>query len=917
MTINSKIRELDISICETIDKLHMERGLLSQNILARLRTFTEFINLKVYIEEKKINIINVNDAKNDIDAANKYVKSRGNLKFLWKLHSYLQISVSHNDYDKENSESLMLKYCEYLLKIKKFLKKNYNIDVLYNINKLLNNTESNLKEYYQKILKKLLENKTVESNNNFDKICYIEKIKPFFSENEIFYEVTFIEARDWTSKFDRVIAFTKHEILKNYSVKLSIRNSNIDIINKIMPISIIDSWEVSIRPCEINNFGVIFGKYLKISRSNKEYYEIMKFLTKTGFNLLNIIELDEEYYIKYKDKILKNINKNKIEIFNLLDICRDFIKKNLKGANIIRYLLYQMNNKIIKQQTSKESCDRLSNLFLKMGCKPFDDIPFSFALKDHNPKISDLFECIDTKDREHEFLAHFIKNNADNKGKIFNLISEFKGSLKPLNLIEKYNKSLYKTFKDRQIIKKYKEYLYIEEYASNTVNIIKKLKEYSLLGTRDYTSSIVSWLKSNNSLKIDSNQKKEILKQMFENSKVAFIYGPAGTGKSTLINYISYFFKNSKKLYLANTNPAIENLKRKVMVSDSDLNCEFMTIFKFLNKKNFEKKYDLLVIDECSCVNNKDMFNILINATFEFLILVGDLYQIESILFGNWFNIAKKFIPKKSIFELTDQYRTNNKELLEFWNKVRNHNEMIIEHIVKNNYFKTLDNSIFVKENDDEIILCLNYDGLYGINNLNKFLQENNPSLPIRWGLKTYKIGDPVLFNESNRFAPLIYNNLKGKIVNIEIIDEKIQFDVEIDIIINEFQANNVGLKLIGKSLNNNSIVQFLVDEYKDNSDDDEYNELGNIIPFQIAYAISIHKAQGLEYNSVKIVITDEIYELITHNLFYTAITRTKEKLKIYWTPDTQDKIIKNFSKKTNNIDYRLLSTKYNLPFEE
>lgn len=40
------------------------------------------------------------------------------------------------------------------------------------------------------------------------------------------------------------------------------------------------------------------------------------------------------------------------------------------------------------------------------------------------------------------------------------------------------------------------------------------------------------------------------------------------------------------------------------------------------------------------------------------------------------------------------------------------------------------------------------------------------------------------------------------------------------------------------------------------------------IVPFQIAYAVSIHKAQGLEYDSVKIVITDEVEELVTHNIF-------------------------------------------------
>ena len=70
---------------------------------------------------------------------------------------------------------------------------------------------------------------------------------------------------------------------------------------------------------------------------------------------------------------------------------------------------------------------------------------------------------------------------------------------------------------------------------------------------------------------------------------------------------------------------------------------------------------------------------------------------------------------------------------------------------------------------------------------------------------------------------------------------------------------------------------------YKNKStDEDDDNVSKNMMPFQIAYAVSIHKAQGLEYDSVKIIITDDIDELITHSIFYTAITRAREKLKIY-----------------------------------
>ena len=71
---------------------------------------------------------------------------------------------------------------------------------------------------------------------------------------------------------------------------------------------------------------------------------------------------------------------------------------------------------------------------------------------------------------------------------------------------------------------------------------------------------------------------------------------------------------------------------------------------------------------------------------------------------------------------------------------------------------------------------------------------------------------------------------------------------------------------------------------------------------------MSIHKAQGLEYDSVKIVITNETEERITHNIFYTAITRTKNKLKIYWSPETEKSVLERFEVKNSNKDAYLLA---------
>lgn len=111
-------------------------------------------------------------------------------------------------------------------------------------------------------------------------------------------------------------------------------------------------------------------------------------------------------------------------------------------------------------------------------------------------------------------------------------------------------------------------------------------------------------------------------------------------------------------------------------------------------------------------------------------------------------------------------------------------------------------------------------------------------------------------------------------------------------------------------SSNGNSVIRFSVSKRKStDEDDDTYSN--SFVPFQVAYAVSIHKAQGLEYSSVKVILTDEIGELITHSIFYTAITRAKEHLKIYWSPETENKILSGFKGKGNKRDLALLKSKY------
>lgn len=902
LNIDIAILNTDKVICDNISTFGADnRGLLSQNILSQLRNYVEYIAQKIYANGSDIDPNNYELKTQSIT----YIKTNSNYRFLVKFHDLLQKASSHYTLDENGSVRLMLKYYEYLLRVRSFLKQTYNLNVLHNLEEFPLDLDPKLTEYYQKISKKIDKPSANPRYSQYSDRYYIQKIKPFFVDSRIYYEVTYTVANDNISKFDRVIAFTKLELSDNYAVKLSVRNESIDVLGKQVPIQIIDNWETSIRRCELNNYARIIDPSTSIGTGTNEFKEIMRFLTETRMSLVELLTSPDSYYLWVKSVATQRSRTT--NFFDILDKSRDLILNQQSGSNVIRYLLHKLNNRILKNQYKPIPCAYLSNLRLLPGATPFDNMPFATSLVNHNPRIYDLLECIDTDNREHEFLARFIRNNEEKNGVMFTPVAELSKFGDVHELIRTFNNRLYNSKRQQaRRLQIYKDHVYIIGSAESAINIIRKLMALSENGIKGYTNSVESWLHNEN-YHIDSEEKEISLKEMFKESSVAMIYGSAGTGKSTLINHISNFFNDRDKIYLANTNPAVDNLRRKVKAE----NRETKTIKKFLSSYNLHKKCDILFIDECSTVSNKDMNDILTQAQFKLLVLVGDIYQIESIMFGNWFNVVRYFLPKSSITELTKPYRTTNDDLLLVWDRVRNIDDAILEPVVKKQYSVDLEDSIFKHSDDDEIVLCLNYDGLYGINNVNRFLQSNNSNPPVEWGINIYKINDPILFNESERFAPLIYNNMKGKIVGIDKQNDKIWFEIELDIAINEWDAESYDFDLIGESDSGNSIIGFWVNKYRSSDEDD--SSLDTAISFQVAYAVSIHKAQGLEYNSVKIVITNEVEELITHNIFYTAITRAKEKLKIYWSPETEKRVLSNMSSRNYSKDANLLATMYGL----
>src|SRR5680860_398910 len=798
--VDEQIKTSNELICKNIQKITPDEiGFYSGNILNELRTLVEVVAVKIS-GETEYNHDMFNNIKSNVI---------GKYKFLSQFHQLLQKSSSHFSEIGENAQRLILKYYVYLLEIKKLLKEKYNLDVLENIDDYPITFDSDLQEYYEKIAEKI--NKTYAKTKllEYPDSYYIEKIKPFPVGYEIYYEVTFKLATDYTSKFDRKIAFTKIKLLSNYAVKFTrVREDFIDILDREISTVIINDYEVSIRPCEINNFGRIFNVSNSITRT-KEYHNLMVFMKRYYLNLLDIAHFNDDKFKEFQNYILDGVKSFKI--IETLGFARVVVKQNSSGSNILRYLLYVMNNNIIKSQYNipRQQNMNLSNLNLHNKTIPFDKIPYSFSLPHHNPRIFDLINCISLENRECELFARFIKNNSESNGQLYTDEKSIKSFEEVDNLIEKYNNKLWPGHKPKACLEKNKGHIYIHGYEKYVIEIIRKIIDLSETGFKGHSKAVKSWLLNTKHI-IDDDVKKEFLINMFEDSKVALVYGSAGTGKTTMIEHVVNFFadKDSKQTLLATTHPEKKNLKKRIKVG----NAHFSTINKFLNNNDFET--DILIIDECSTVSNEDMYNILKQSSFKLLVLVGDIYQIESIRFGNWFALLKYFCEDCSI-ELSETRRTKDSELLGFWNSVRNLEVDIEERIIRNNYAKTLDNSIFDKTDKDEIILCLNYDGLYGINNINKLLQENNPEETIKWSVDTYKIGDPVLFNDVQREAwwNIIYNNLKGVIKNIQKEfdrggkEEKIIFDIEIDDILSEFDVANTGIEILDGETEDKSII--------------------------------------------------------------------------------------------------------------
>ncbi len=438
--------------------------------------------------------------------------------------------------------------------------------------------------------------------------------------------------------------------------------------------------------------------------------------------------------------------------------------------------------------------------------------------------------------------------------------------------LDKFNNYLVSLAKLKKIIIEDDKY-YLETYyqaeMENAFKIASLIQKDDVV--YDNLDSYLSKLAKRERITYNQQQLRAIKKSLTKNFLI--ITGGPGTGKTTIIKAIANLYcrlNKSNSNYLALLAPTGRAAKRLKEAT----NFEALTIHKFLkwNKElnefavnKFNKantKY--VIIDEVSMIDNFLLYHLFNGLNDQVkMVLIGDYYQLPSVGPGQ---VLKDLIESNQIpiVELKQLYRQqkksyiislayeikNNKLSNEYKNKQDDYNFVTCSKLKIANVIKQLCEKALVKGFDYRQIQVLipMYKGLNGIDNINKLLQtvfnpkDDSKDEIIHQGFN-YRVGDKVL---------QVKNNNDLGISNGEIgIIKRIFKEERKDKILIDFDGEQV------------------------------IYSLKNFDDLRLGYAISIHKAQGSEFEIVIIPLEQSFKRMLYNKLIYTAITRAKKSLML------------------------------------
>lgn len=298
--------------------------------------------------------------------------------------------------DEGQSERLMLKYYSYLWEIRKFLKNNFSILVLKNLEAFPLHTDTLDTEYYEMVVSSIaaidLSPKNVRTSR-----YYIQKKTPFFVNGERYFEITLQLAGLYATKFNRITVYTKQNISTNYSIQIAYADAEINLWGAKSKIKVVTNWKVSINPSCLNKLGKILHISTNLNKNYGEYTSLMDFLTKTGINLFDLINLHEGRYQNALQQIYGGTKTNTFEEVFIKLRNEYALSSNKMGKHTVRYILLNLREEIL-ESVLPNAFDKkclTEELYITSKCYPFEKNPFISNLagrKTSKGNINDILE---------------------------------------------------------------------------------------------------------------------------------------------------------------------------------------------------------------------------------------------------------------------------------------------------------------------------------------------------------------------------------------------------------------------------------------------------------------------------------------------------------------------------------------------
>lgn len=441
-----------------------------------------------------------------------------------------------------------------------------------------------------------------------------------------------------------------------------------------------------------------------------------------------------------------------------------------------------------------------------------------------------------------------------------------------------------------------REFVYLPEYYLAETYIAKKLAfmlRTSAQYEKDYSDEIRGVEFSEN-IQYEDLQRAAISACL--TGSVFILTGGPGTGKTTTLNGVIKILKAQKKriLLCAPTGRAAKRMSdltgepartiHRLLEVDFTAKGEL----KFKRNETNPLPADVVIADEMSMVDALLMCSLVraIKPTSKF-IMVGDSNQLPSVGAGNVLKdlIASHYIPSvelKEIFRqaaqsliVTNAHRIVNGEFPVLDNRqndfffMNKSLESDIAELVIQLAKQRLPDTYGFSPIDDIQVLCPTKMGMAGTKELNKQLQSAlNPPSQNKAELKFFDVifrtGDKVMQTKNDYDVLWTKNNEKGSGI----------FNGDIGIIrsVDRF-SQNVTIDFEGR-------VAIYTSEM--------------LRRLEHAYAITIHKSQGSEYDAVIIPITAFTHNLLYRNLLYTGVTRAKKMIIVIGTKELVKTMVDN-----------------------